>query len=106
MFALFNYGFRPFFLFGGCYALLIVPLWLFRFAHASVAFGSLPGVYWHSHEMVFGFVMAAIAGFLLTAVPSWTGSRGFAGKPLMLLVALWLAGRIAMLFVGAACLSG
>ena len=95
-FALFDYGFRPFFLLCGLYALVIVPLWLFRFAHASVPFGTLPGVYWHAHEMVFGFVAAAIAGFLLTAVPSWTGSRGFAGRPLIVMVALWLGGRIAM----------
>lgn len=95
-FALFDYGFRPFFLLCGLFALAIVPLWLFRFAHASVLFGALPGVYWHAHEMLFGFVGAAIAGFLLTAVPSWTGSPGFAGRPLISLVTLWLAGRIAM----------
>jgi uncharacterized protein involved in response to NO len=95
-FALFDYGFRPFFLLCGLFALGIVPLWLFRFAHASVPFGALPGVYWHAHEMVFGFVAAAIAGFLLTAVPSWTGSPGFAGRPLKVMVALWLAGRVAM----------
>ncbi len=95
-FALFDYGFRPFFLLCGLFALVIVPLWLFRFAHASVPFGALPGVYWHAHEMIFGFVAAAIAGFLLTSVPSWTGSAGFAGRPLMLMVALWLAGRGAM----------
>jgi uncharacterized protein involved in response to NO len=95
-FALFDYGFRPFFLLCGLLALAIVPLWLFRFAHASVPFGALPGVYWHAHEMLFGFIGAAIAGFLLTAVPSWTGSPGFAGRPLIIIVALWLAGRIAM----------
>jgi uncharacterized protein involved in response to NO len=95
-FALFDYGFRPFFLLCGLYALVIVPLWLFRFAHASVPFGALPGVYWHAHEMLFGFVMAAIAGFLLTAVPSWTGSAGFAGRPLYIAVGLWLAGRVVM----------
>lgn len=95
-FALFDYGFRPFFLLCGLFALIIAPLWLFRFAHASVPFGTLPGVYWHAHEMVFGFVAAAISGFLLTAVPSWTGSPGFAGKPLGAVVALWLAGRVAM----------
>ena len=55
---------------------------------------------WHAHEMIYGFVMAAIAGFLLTAVPSWTGARGFAAKPLMAAVALWLAGRIAMSMAG------
>ena len=95
-FALFDYGFRPFFLLCGLLALAIVPLWLFRFAHASVSFGALPGVYWHAHEMLFGFIGAAIAGFLLTAVPSWTGSPGFAGRPLIIMVALWLAGRVAM----------
>jgi uncharacterized protein involved in response to NO len=95
-FALFDYGFRPFFLLCGLYALVIVPLWLFRFAHASVPFGALPGVYWHAHEMLFGFVMAAIAGFLLTSVPSWTGTAGFAGRPLYIAVGLWLAGRVAM----------
>lgn len=95
-FALFDYGFRPFFLLCGLYALVIVPLWLFRFAHASVPFGVLPGVYWHAHEMLFGFIAAAIAGFLLTAVPSWTGSPGFAGRPLIIMVLLWLAGRVAM----------
>lgn len=98
-FALFDYGFRPFFLLCGLYAMVIVPLWLFRFAHASVPFGALPGVYWHAHEMLFGFVGAAIAGFLLTAVPSWTGSPGFAGRPLIGLVALWLAGRVALALV-------
>ena len=77
-FALFDYGFRPFFLLCGLFAVVMVPLWLFRFAHASVPFGTLPGVYWHAHEMLFGFIVAAIAGFLLTAVPSWTGSPGFA----------------------------
>ncbi len=51
---------------------------------------------WHAHEMIFGFVAAAMAGFLLTAVASWTGQRGFAGPPLMVLVAIWLGGRIAM----------
>jgi uncharacterized protein involved in response to NO len=95
-FALFAYGFRPFFLLSGAYALLVIPIWLYRFAHSATAFGALPGMYWHSHEMLYGFVMAAVAGFLLTAVPSWTGARGFAGRPLIAAVALWFAGRVAM----------
>ena len=49
---------------------------------------------WHAHEMLFGFTCAAIAGFLLTAVPSWTGQRGFAGRPLVLMSVLWLLGRL------------
>lgn len=95
-FALFDYGFRPFFLLCGVYALVIVPVWLFRFAHGGAPFGALPGLYWHAHEMLFGFIAAAIAGFLLTAVPSWTNSPGFAGRPLVLAVSVWLAGRLAM----------
>jgi uncharacterized protein involved in response to NO len=98
--ALFDYGFRPFFLLSGCYALLILPIWLYRFAHAAVPFGALPGMYWHSHEMLYGFVMAAVAGFLLTSVPSWTGARGFAGAPLVAAVVFWISGRAAMSAVG------
>jgi uncharacterized protein involved in response to NO len=98
--ALFDYGFRPFFLLCGVYALIMIPWWMYRFAHASVSFGSLPAMYWHAHEMIYGFVMAAIAGFLLTAVPSWTGARGSAGKPLIAAVVLWVAGRIAMSLAG------
>jgi uncharacterized protein involved in response to NO len=99
--ALFDYGFRPFFLLCSAYALVMVPWWMYRFAHASVSFGVLPAVYWHAHEMIYGFVMAAIAGFLLTAVPSWTGERGFAGLPLIVAVVLWTAGRVAMSAAGA-----
>ena len=99
-FALFDYGFRPFFLLAGLYALAIVPVWLYFYAHHGAPFGALPAMYWHSHEMLYGFVVAAVAGFLLTAVPSWTGARGFAGTPLIIVVGLWLAGRIAMATVG------
>ena len=94
--ALFSYGFRPFFLLAGIYAFTMIPWWMFGYAHGSLSFSGLPPMYWHAHEMIYGFVMAAIAGFLLTAVPSWTGERGFAGKPLIAVVVLWTAGRIAM----------
>jgi uncharacterized protein involved in response to NO len=99
-FALFSYGFRPFFLLGGTYAFIVIPWWMYRFAHASLSFDGMPAMYWHAHEMIYGFVMAAIAGFLLTAVPSWTGERGFAGKPLVAAAVLWLAGRLAMGMAG------
>jgi uncharacterized protein involved in response to NO len=101
-FCLFDYGFRPFFLLAGLYALLIVPVWLYFYAHHGVPFGSLPAMYWHAHEMLYGFVVAAVAGFLLTAVPSWTGTRGFGGLPLVMLVCLWTAGRVAMSGIGSA----
>jgi uncharacterized protein involved in response to NO len=99
-FALFDYGFRPFFLLAGLYALAIVPVWLYFYVHHGALFGALPAMYWHSHEMLYGFVAAAIAGFLLTAVPSWTGARGFGGAPLISLVTLWIAGRVAMATIG------
>jgi uncharacterized protein involved in response to NO len=94
-FALFQFGFRPFFLLAGIHALVSIPLWLWIHMHAVAPLSMLPPQYWHGHEMIYGFVCAAIAGFLLTAVPSWTGSRGFGGRPLIVLSALWLAGRAA-----------
>jgi uncharacterized protein involved in response to NO len=92
--ALFAYGFRPFFLAAGLAALLLVPWWAASFAFGAPLGSGWPPTLWHSHEMLFGFIGAAIAGFLLTAVPSWTGRRGFAGWPLALLAAVWLLGRV------------
>ena len=95
----FAYGFRPFFLLAGWYAVIAIGLWLWLYPAGAGPFSTLPAQLWHGHEMLFGFVGAAIAGFMLTAVPNWTGSRGFAGLPLIALTVLWLAGRIA-LFAG------
>ena len=90
----FAYGFRPFFLLAGIYAVFAVAAWtLMHRGDISVGAGWPPQL-WHAHEMVFGFVVAAIAGFMLTAVPSWTGQKGFAGPPLIALTLLWLAGRV------------
>jgi uncharacterized protein involved in response to NO len=94
-FALFDYGFRPFFWLVGAYALLAVLAWLGIFSTSLLPLPRQPALLWHGHEMLYGFVGAAIAGFLLTAVPSWTGARGFAGAPLVLLALVWLAGRLA-----------
>lgn len=92
----FAYGFRPFFLLAGLYAVVAMMAWLWMFTlGVSPADGIAPRS-WHGHEMIFGFIAAAIAGFLLTAVPSWTGRRGFAGTPLFLLTLLWLAGRVSL----------
>ncbi|HYC02583.1 MAG TPA: NnrS family protein [Azospirillaceae bacterium] len=95
-FALFAYGFRPFFLLCGLYGAAALSLWLFVLLRGAPFEGPWGPVRWHMHEMLFGFAGAAIGGFLLTAVPSWTGGRGHSGRPLMLLTALWLAGRLAV----------
>ena len=71
-------------------------IWLAALHDMTWDMAWLAPIQWHAHEMIFGFIAAALAGFLLTAVASWTGHRGFAGRPLMVLVALWLGGRIAM----------
>jgi uncharacterized protein involved in response to NO len=97
----FAYGFRPFFLLAGIYAAVGMLVWLWAYIAGWSPLWSLPPQLWHSHEMLFGFIAAAVAGFVLTAVPSWTGSRGFAGAPLIALVMLWFAGRIAFAFFDA-----
>src|SRR6188474_3949023 len=94
-FALFAYGFRPFFFAAGAFAVLGLVAWLWIYTTGAQPLPSQPAQLWHGHEMLYGFVGAAIAGFLLTAVPSWTSARGFAGRPLILLAALWLIGRLA-----------
>ena len=94
--ALWGYGFRPFFLAAPALAALLIPWWAGAL-FAGIPLGTdWPASLWHGHEMLFGFIGAAIAGFLLTAIPSWTGERGFAGWPLMLLSAVWVLGRIAV----------
>lgn len=96
--AILAYGFRPFFLLAGVDALFNMALWLTAyFAPDLWPNDVMASVHWHAHEMLFGFVAAAIGGFLLTAVPGWTGRQPYAGWPLGILVAIWLAGRTAML---------
>ncbi|HEV2628367.1 MAG TPA: NnrS family protein [Pseudolabrys sp.] len=95
--ALFAYGFRPFFLAAGLWAAFGILLWLPQYLGLMTlptAFGPLD---WHIHEMLYGYVAASVAGFLLTAIPNWTGRLPVSGWPLAGLVALWLAGRIAIL---------
>jgi len=95
--ALFSAGFRPFFLLASIWAALAVPVWLAAYVHGYSFRGSLPAMVWHAHEMVFGFGFAAVAGFLLTAIPNWTGRVPVRGALLAGLALLWLAGRAAML---------
>ena len=91
---LFASGFRPTFLMTGLAALTLIPAWVAVWVFGAPLSSNWPPTLWHAHEMMFGFVGAAIAGFLLTAVPSWTGDRGFAGTPLMILVVVWFSGRL------------
>jgi uncharacterized protein involved in response to NO len=95
--SVFSAGFRPFFLLAGLWAAVAVPLWLVAYAGGLALPGALPAVIWHVHEMVFGFAFAAAAGFLLTAIPNWTGRLPLRGTPLALLALLWVAGRAAVL---------
>jgi len=99
--ALFSYGFRPFFLGGAVWAVLAIVLWLPQYEGALVLPTTFGPVGWHVHEMLYGYVAAVVAGFLLTAVPNWTGQLPINGAPLAALTALWLAGRLAVLFSAA-----
>lgn len=87
------YGFRPFFLACGLFGVVVLPAWLLLYATAAEPLSRLPARFWHGHEMIFGLVVAAMSGFLLSAVPSSTARRGFAGAPLLALGCAWLAGR-------------
>ena len=95
--SIFSYGFRPFFLGGAVWAALSVLLWLpqyFGEMSLPTAFGPLD---WHIHEMIYSYVGAVSAGFLLTAIPNWTGRLPINGYPLAGLFALWFMGRVAIL---------
>lgn len=96
--AVLSYGFRPFFLLGSLYAGLAVLAWLPMFVGDLALPTALAPRDWHVHEMLYGFAGAVMAGFLLTAVPNWTGRLPLQGGPLLLLVAAWLAGRFAVAF--------
>ncbi len=94
--ALLLYGFRPFFLAAGIWAPLAIVLWVGTL-HGGLAIPTDAAlVTWHGHELLFGYATAAVAGFLLTAIPNWTGKLPLRGWPLGGLAALWLAGRLAV----------
>lgn len=90
-------GFRPFFLAASVWAAIGIPLWLEAHAGRATLPTLLQPMVWHAHEMVFGFAAATVAGFLLTAIPNWTGRMPLQGAPLAWLVALWALGRAAVL---------
>jgi uncharacterized protein involved in response to NO len=94
--ALFSYGFRPFFLFGAAWSALALTLWLPMLSgHLALPTAFSP-VDWHVHELIYGYVPAVVAGFLLTAVPNWTGRLPVVGMPLVVLFSIWVAGRVAV----------
>ncbi len=95
--ALFSFGFRPFFLLATLWAAVAVPIWLMSFMGVIGGEGQLFTAVWHRHEMLFGYGGAVIVGYLIVAGANWTGHFPVAGRPVVLLVLLWLAGRAAML---------
>ena len=95
-FVLWSLGFRPFYLLASIYAAVSVPLWVCQYV------GYLPAAYlrsqvWHGHEMLFGYTLAVIAGFLFTAVRTWTGQPTPTGTTLAAFALLWIAGRVLIL---------
>jgi uncharacterized protein involved in response to NO len=90
-------GFRPFFVGAATWGIVALALWLCSLAGLFQLPTVFEGVAWHRHEMIFGFVGAAVAGFLLTAIPNWTGRLPIAGAPLLALFAVWVAARVALL---------
>jgi uncharacterized protein involved in response to NO len=93
-------AFRPFFFGAAIWAVIAMGLWLLELTGAIGLPTAFEPVAWHRHEMLFGFVGAAVAGFLLTAIPNWTGRLPIAGKPLLALFGLWAAARVAVLVSG------
>ena len=93
---LFSYGFRPFFFGGAVWAALGILLWLPQYFGELSLPTTLSPLDWHIHEMIYGYVAAIVTGFLLTAIPNWTGRLPVNGYPLAGLAALWLAGRVAI----------
>jgi uncharacterized protein involved in response to NO len=94
--AVLSYGFRPFFLLAALYSGLAILLWLPMFYGELSAATTFAPRDWHIHEMLFGYVAAVVTGFLLTAIPNWTGRLPLQGMPLLVLVTVWFLGRIAV----------
>lgn len=97
---LFSQGYRPFFLLAAIDTWASMLLWLYLLSGRSVPIQGWPPQSLHAHEMMYGTVVAVIAGFLLTAVPNWTSTARVSGPPLVVLVLLYLAGRVALVLSG------
>lgn len=93
-FALWNLGFRPFYLLAGAFAAIAMLWWMAQFAGGITGGSHLQGPLWHAHEMIFGYAFAVVVGFLFTAVRNWTNAPTPTGTALAAIAALWLAGRI------------
>ena len=93
---LLSYGFRPFFLFGALYAGLAVLTWMPFFMGELALATAFSPLDWHIHEMIYGYLPAVVTGFLLTAIPNWTGRLPIQGGRLLMLVLVWVAGRVAV----------
>jgi uncharacterized protein involved in response to NO len=91
-------GFRPFYLLAAVFAAISIPLWLARYFGVGMGGLSNVGLFWHVHEMIFGFAIAVVIGFVFTAGRNWTGLWTPRGTHLAALAGLWIAGRLAMLF--------
>ena len=102
--AILNLGFRPFFSGAALFAVVFMLAWMGLYTLGWHWQPALPAVTWHAHEMIFGYGMAVIAGFLLTAVKNWTGVQTLHGIPLLLLFLLWLTARLLLLAGGAGVL--
>jgi uncharacterized protein involved in response to NO len=98
--ALLSYGFRPFFLGAGLFAVVAMAAWMGALVVGWDIGGSYGALNWHAHEMLFGYTSAALAGYMLTAIPNWTGRLPVSGSQLLGLFMLWLAGRIVMIWPG------
>ncbi len=97
---LFSYGFRPFFLAAALWAIGAMALWIAALILGLDLAGDYGAAHWHAHEMLFGFSSAVLGGFLLTAIPNWTGRLPVSGRPLAALFGLWVVGRVALLSSG------
>ncbi len=95
--AIFAQGFRPFFFGAAIWSVISIGIWIDMLLTGTALPSRFDPLTWHIHEMLFGFVMAAVAGFLLTAIPNWTKRLPISGAPLAALAGLWLAGRIVCL---------
>jgi len=92
---LFRLAFRPFFLGAGVFAVVSVFIWMLVYVHGvNFNFSGISPTTWHAHEMIFGYAMAVIAGFLLTAIKNWTGQQTLRGPGLVVLFSLWLLARV------------